>query len=118
MATLSNVPVIDYQNSTQAGLTGSLASNGTTGVLTVGKRRALLITAHISNSASIVDLNITAGLSTGTTAPAPTSASPFFIASSGVFVMDTGDLYDQIQLGNFLNGATTVLYSVVVLSKY
>jgi hypothetical protein len=127
MATVTAFLTPDYANSASvsnstAVLTAGSPGVGTTaGPLTYGKRRLLhvsaLNTGTLSNRCA---LSYTLGLSTGTTAPTPTATSPFFMGDEGL-ILDLGDLYDQVQLGNdsTKNGnATTVAYSISVMSKY
>jgi len=118
MATANATWVVDYQNSTNATFSGSLAQNATTAALQLGKRRLVFISGHTSNSNIVCSLNFTLGNSAGTVAPAPTSSSPFVVVSSEGVVVDLGDSYDQIRLGNFNNATNVVQYSILVLSKH
>ena len=119
MATLTGIYSIDYANTiTVTGNEGTLAANASSGAITLGKRRLFMISVKDTTTpASLAQISFTFGLSTGTTAPAPTSSSPFFSLTQSL-VFDTGDVYDQIQLANFHNGSDSVDYSVVLLSKY
>jgi hypothetical protein len=119
MATITAIFPVDYANTiTVANVTGTLAANATSGVIQLGKRRLFMISVKDTTTpASLSQIAFTFGISTGTTAPSPTSGSPFWSLTQSL-VFDTGDHYDQIQLGNFHNGADSVDYSVVLLEKY
>jgi len=119
MATVTGIFTVDYGNTiTVTGSSGTLAQNAVSGPIVLGKRRIFKIMGKDTTSgASVAQLGFTFGLSTGTVAPSPTSSSPFFSLTQDL-TFDTGDSYDEINLGNFHNGADSVDYSVVILSKY
>lgn len=128
MATVTAFLVPDYANTTSvANTTGSITTpvSGVSAAITLtfGKRRLLHIAAlNIGATANRCAISYTLGLSTGTTAPAPTTTSPFFMGDEG-FTIDLGDLYDQIaiasdQAKNGQTGSPNVAYSVSVMSKF
>jgi hypothetical protein len=119
MATLTGIFSVDYANTiTVTSNEGTLAANAASGVIQLGKNRIFMISCKDTTTpASLSQISITFGLSTGTTAPAPTGASPFFSLTQ-TLVFDTGNVYDQIQLANFHNGADSIDYSVILLNKY
>lgn len=118
MATVTGVWVVDYANTiTVTSASGTLASSAVSGPITIGPHRLFKVMGKDTTStAAIAQLGFTFGLSTGTTAPSPTSGSPFFSLSQDL-TFDTG-MYDQINLGNFHNGSDSVDYSIVLLSKF
>jgi hypothetical protein len=120
MATVAGVFTIDYvASATLTNGTGTLAVNTTSGIIQLGKHRIYQISVKDTTTpASITQVAFTAGLSTGTTAPAPTGASPFLSVTQAL-VFETGEETDQIQLGNFHNsGSDSIDYSVTILSKF
>lgn len=121
MASFTSVWVPDYANTVSiAATTAILATATASGPITVGKRRLLHIVAiDVTTVANLVAVSFTMGLSTGTTAPSPVAASPFFISNEGL-IIDTGDLYDQINIGNLAayNAAASLAYSITILSKF
>lgn len=122
MATLTGFWIPDFANTVApvAGTTtGSLATGTSSGVITVGQRRLLHISAAVApTSASRCVLSYTLGSSAGPNAPTPGAASPFFLGDEG-WVIETGQ-YNQINLANIAayNGAVTISYSVSILSKF
>lgn len=127
MATATAFLTPDYANSASvSNSTAAIASAGASGIavtaaLTFGKRRLLHIaalnTSSVSNRCAV---SYTLGLSTGTTAPTPTTNDPFFMGDEGL-TLDLGDAYDQIRLGNDVakNGANVnTAYSISVMSKF
>ena len=121
MATMTAYLTPDYANTiTVTGSAGLLATTTSSGVIVVGKRRLLHLSAlNTGSTTSRCALRFTLGLSTGVVAPAPTSTSPFFLGDEG-WMIDTGDLYDEINLANLAadNGANSLAYSIVIMSKY
>src|ERR1700752_197753 len=127
MATVTAFLQTDYansvsvSNSTAVLTAGSPGGGATAAPLTYGKRRILHIVAmNTGTQSNRCAVSYTLGLSTGTTAPTPTSSSPFFMGDEGLTI-DLGDLYDQLQLAHdsTKNGnASTVAYSISVMSKY
>jgi hypothetical protein len=127
MATMTAFLVPDYTNTVSvSNTTASLAAPGaglittTAAPLTFGKRRILHIVAiNTTANNSRAAVSYTLGLSTGVTAPTPTTSSPFFMGDEGITI-DLGDSFDQIQLGNDnnKNGAAAVAYSVSVMAKF
>jgi hypothetical protein len=120
MATLTAILTPDFTNSGQiTGAQGTVASGASTGVITVGKRRILHLSAIIPTGSGRCALSYTLGLSTGTTAPTPTNSSPFFMGDEG-WTIDTGESFDQINFFNSAsyNSAVTISYSISVMSKY
>lgn len=125
MATLSAYPQPDYANSLNtsvSGAQGTITTGSQSGIITVGQHRIIHIAACVAPvSASRCAVSFTLGNSVAsgtTTAPNPTSTSPFFLGDEG-WTLDTG-FYDQINLGNVAayNGAVTISYSVSILSKF
>jgi hypothetical protein len=127
MSTMTAFLTPDYANTVSVSNTTAILTAGSPGVgttaspLTFGKRRILHIAAmNTGTQSNRASVSYTLGLSAGTTAPTPTATSPFFMGDEG-WTIDLGDMYDQIQLGNdsTKNGsASTVAYSVSVMSKY
>ena len=119
MAINTFIPCIDYANTiTLTNGQGTLTNGSVSGVIQLGKRRVFMIsTKDTTTPGSISQIAVTFGLSTGTGAPAPTSASPFF-STTQVLIFDMGDVYDQIQVGNFHNSTDSIDYSVCLLSKF
>jgi hypothetical protein len=119
MATMTAVWVLDYANTiTVTNNEGTLAASVVSGPITLGKNRIFKVMGKDTTTpASSAQIAFTMGLSTGTVAPSPTAASPFFSLTQDL-TFDTGALYDQINLGNFHNGADSIDYSIVILSKY
>jgi hypothetical protein len=119
VATITGIFQIDYANTiTVTGNEGTLAASASSGVIQLGKRRLFMVSVKDTTTpASNAQISFTFGLSTGITAPAPVAGSPFWSVSQSL-VFDTGDIYDQLQLANFHNGADSVDYSLVLLSKY
>jgi len=126
MATMTAFLTPDYANSVSvsnsaAAIAGGASGIASTAALTYGKRRLLHIAAlNTSSTSSRCAVSYTLGLSTGTTAPAPLTSSPFFMGDEGLTI-DLGDLYDQIRLGNDTakNGANVnIAYSISVMSKF
>jgi len=118
MATLTGIFTPDYANTvTITGNEATLAANAVSGPITLGQHRLFMLSVKDTTTpASISQVSFTMGLSTGTVAPSPTASSPFFSLTQNL-VFDTG-MYDQINLGNFHNGADSIDYSVVLLSKF
>lgn len=117
MATTGAVFSIDYAASAalSSGV-GTLAANAVSGVITVGKHRLIQIVAKDTTSpSSKAALGFTMGVSGGASAASPTSASPFILTGQ---IIDTGDAYDSINLGNFHNSTDSIDYAVVILSKF
>ncbi len=120
MATFQSVWTPNYQDSKAiANLTGTLATTASTGPLTVGKSRIIRIFAFAATTAPVpVSLRYSLGISTGTTAPTPTAAMPFFFTNQ-VIEIELGSNYDQINFTNLAadNGAVTLNYSISVMSR-
>jgi hypothetical protein len=125
MATLTAYAQPDYQNSLNSsvsGAQGTLASGTSSGVITVGQRRLLHLSAiNTGTTSNRCAISYTLGNSAATgptTAPTPVAASPFFLGDEG-WIIDTG-FYDQINLANLAtyNGASAVADSVSILSKF
>jgi hypothetical protein len=123
MATYTSIWTPDYSNSIAplAGTpTGTIATGASSGVITVGKRRIIhIVGINVTTPANLTAVSYTMGLSTGTVAANPVATSPFFTCDEG-FTIDTGDMYDQINLGNVAayNGAITLAYSITIFSKF
>ena len=122
MASYSSVWTVDYQGAKATNFIGTIATTANTGALVVGKRRLIRIFLQNQTSpatASQYAIRFTLGLSTGTVAPTPDSTAPFF-TSNQEFTIDTGDLYDEINLANLAadNGSVTIAYAIVPLSKF
>lgn len=127
MATMTAFLTPDYANTVSVvNGTAILAIPGgglittTAAPLSYGKRRILHVAAlNTTTTSSRCAVSYTLGLSTGTTAPTPTTNSPFFMGDEGLTI-DLGDFYDQIQLGNDnnKNGASALAYSISVMSKF
>lgn len=123
MATTSAIFPIDYQKSQAAGLVGTIATTANTGPITVGRYQIFQIamvnqTTPATPGAQSQALRFTLGNSTGTAAPTPTSASPFFV-STHENIFEFSAAYDQINLANLAadNGAVTVAYAIIPLAK-
>lgn len=118
MATITAVFVPDYANTvTVANTEGTLTNGSVSGPITLGAHRLFMLSAKDTTTpASISQIAFTMGLSSGTTAPSPTSSSPFFSLTQSL-IFDTG-MYDQINLGNFHNATDSIDYSIVLLSKF
>jgi hypothetical protein len=122
MATMTAYLTPDYANTVSvSAATGTIVASTPTGVITVGKRRILHISAMNTNSqSSRCAVRYTLGLSTGTAAASPTTSSPFFLGDEG-WTIDTGDLYDQLNFNQFVadNGTgAAIIYSITIMSKY
>lgn len=117
MASTSAVFSIDYAASAAlASGVGTLAANAVSGVITVGKHRLILIVVKDTTSPSSKGaLGFTMGASGGASAASPTSSSPFIVSGQ---VIDTGDAYDSINVGNFHNSTDSIDYAIVILSKF
>lgn len=120
MATLSATLIPDYQASQAAGLVGVLTTGTNTASLKVGIFKIFKITFTIQTTAATpAILRFTMGNSAGTTAPAPTSTSPFLVSNQeNIFEMSAAG-YDSIALANLAadNGAVSIAYSIIPLSK-
>jgi hypothetical protein len=119
MAINSFIPCVDYANTlTLANGIGTLTNGQASGVIQLGKRRLFMLsTKDTTVPGSISQIAVTFGNSAGVTAPTPTSTSPFF-STTQVLIFDTGDAYDQIQVGNFHNASDSIDYSICLLSKF
>jgi hypothetical protein len=119
MSILQAVFTPDYTGTVNTpNATGTLAASATSGVIQLGAHRIYMISVKDTTTpASITQIAFTAGLSTKTAAPTPTSGSPFFSVTQSL-VFETGEETDQIQLGNFHNGSDSIDYSVMILSKF
>ena|SRR5258708_5810171 len=124
MSTLAGILVPDYAGSLATGLTGTIATGASTGVIQLGKYRLFQVSFLISGapavpSSNVLALRFTLGISTGTTAPTPTAASPMFINYHET-IYELNAAYDQINLANLStdNGALTLNYSLLPLAKF
>jgi hypothetical protein len=119
MSTVNAIFTVDYTNTISVpNNTGTLVANAASGIIQLGKRRIYMISAKDTTTpAALAQVSFTVGLSNGVPAPTPVSGSPFFSLSQ-TLVFDTGEVYDQLQLANFHNGADSIDYSVVLLSKF
>lgn len=117
MATTGSILAVDYANSISiAALNGTLAANAVSGPLSVGKHRLIMISVKDTTSPSaLAALGFSMGATGGAAAASPTSASPFLMAGT---VIDTGDAFDSINVGNFHNSTDSIDYSIVILSKF
>jgi hypothetical protein len=121
MATISAIFTPDFAST--VGLTNGRAAIGAgaagSGLIQIGKHRLFMINGIDTTTPANVGLvSFTMGLSTGTKAIAPTINSPVIALNNGM-IFDTGDMYDQIWLGNFNNLSTNGIFvSVLLLSKF
>ncbi len=101
---------------------GTLLTTESSGPITVGQHRLIHISAKVNtNGANRCAISYTMGNSAatgGTPAPTPVNSSPFLLGDEG-YIVDTG-MYDQINLATLsaYNGASTIVYSVSLLSKF
>jgi len=118
MATVTAIFVPDYANTvTVSGNAATLTSSSVSGPIVLGAHRLFMLNVKDTTTpGSIAQIAFTMGLSTGTAAPSPTSAAPFFSIAQAL-VFDTG-MYDSINLGNFHNGSDSIDYSILLLSKF
>ena len=96
----------------------TLTNTSTSGVILLGKNVLFQVNCKDTTTpGSITQLAFTFGLSTGTTAPAPTTTSPFWSVTQQL-VFSTGPMYDSIQVGNFHNGTDSIDYSITILDRF
>lgn len=120
MATMAATYTPDFPGSQATGLVGTIATTANTGVIQIGKYRLFKIVVSVQPIAATAPiLRFTLGISTGTTAPTPVATSPF-VLGSGENIFETNGSYDQINLANLAadNGAVTVAYTILPLSKF
>src|SRR6266478_9086268 len=123
MATLTSYTILDYADDLLHPATqGTLLTGTSSGPITVGQHRLIHISAKVNtNGANRCAISYTMGNSAatgGTPAPTPVNSSPFLLGDEG-YIVDTG-MYDQINLATLsaYNGASTIVYSVSLLSKF
>ena len=118
MATISASYIPDYTTSQTTGFVATTVTNGTaTAALTLGKFRLFkVIFCGSTAGPNNLSLRFTLGLSTGTTAPVPTTSSPF-ILNNQENVFEMGSEFDQIRFAN-LDNAASINYTLLPIVKF